>query len=232
MTKTIIRKVVRAGTDCRVDLQQILGAPWQNEAGCQERSKGLARSFDLVVAAMALLATLPVMVLAAIAILVESKGKGPVFYFQTRVGCDGHTFSVIKFRSMRTDAEKNGAQWASDNDPRVTVVGAFLRKTRIDELPQFINVLRGEMSVVGPRPERPEFVSELSESIPHYDVRHMVKPGITGWAQVHYPYGASAQDSRNKLEYDLFYLQHSNLLLDLLVTLKTVRVCLLGVGAR
>lgn len=226
MNRRVISSALRSGGDCRVDLEA-LSAP-----GFRQRSYGIARCFDLLVGGMLLLMALPVMLLAALAILVESRGKGPIFYSQTRVGCDGRTFSVIKFRSMRTDAEKHGAQWAAENDPRVTVVGAFLRKTRIDELPQFINVLRGEMSVVGPRPERPEFVSELSETIPHYDARHQVKPGITGWAQVHYPYGATTEDSRNKLEYDLFYLQHNNLMLDLLVALKTVRVCLLGVGAR
>ena len=232
MNSKVIRKAVQAGSDCRIDLNGVDGVPWQNRPSSERRSHGLTRGFDLVVASLALVLALPIMLLAALAILVESRGKGPVFYSQVRVGCDGHTFSVIKFRSMRTDAEKHGAQWASENDPRVTLVGGFLRKTRIDELPQFVNVLHGDMSVVGPRPERPEFVSELSESIPHYDARHQVKPGITGWAQVHYPYGASAEDSRNKLEYDLFYLQHNNLLLDMLVTLKTVRVCLLGVGAR
>jgi lipopolysaccharide/colanic/teichoic acid biosynthesis glycosyltransferase len=229
MTNKMIRKAVRAGTDCRVDLNQVTDSLWHKAPGYQQRSHRLARVFDLLVASIALVVALPVMLLAA---LVESRGRGPVFYFQIRVGCDGHIFSVIKFRSMRTDAEQNGAQWASQNDPRVTSVGAFLRTTRIDELPQFINVLMGDMSVVGPRPERPEFVSELSQSIPHYDTRHMVKPGITGWAQVHYPYGASAEDSRNKLEYNLFYLQHRNLLLDMLVALKTVRVCLVGAGAR
>ncbi|MEL0082500.1 MAG: sugar transferase [Gammaproteobacteria bacterium] len=232
MTNTLIRKSVSAGSECRIDLEQLVDSPWQQQPGCQQRSHGLTRAFDLVVSVLALLVALPVMLIAAAAILVESRGKGPVFYRQTRVGCDGHHFSVIKFRSMVTDAERNGVQWASRNDSRITRVGGFLRNTRIDELPQFINVIRGDMSVVGPRPERPEFVSELSETIPHYDARHLAKPGITGWAQVHYPYGASAEDSRNKLEYDLFYLQHSNLLLDMLVALKTVRVCLLGVGAR
>ena len=232
MTKTMIRKAVRSGYDCRVDLEQIADSGWGEGLSCQRRSGGLARSFDLLVAVIALIVTLPVMLITAVAILVESAGKGPVFYRQIRVGANGLNFSVIKFRTMATDAEKNGAQWAQKDDPRVTRVGAFLRNTRIDELPQFINVLQGHMSVVGPRPERPEFVTELSESIPHYETRHIVKPGITGWAQVHYPYGASEQDSRNKLEYDLFYLQHSNLMMDFLVAFKTVRVCLLGVGAR
>ena len=232
MTRNQIKSVVRAGSQCRVDLNRVESTDW-NKVLVERAEYGLlVRLFDIFVAVVALLLAFPVMAAAAAAIMVESRGRGSVLYFQTRVGCDGKTFRVIKFRTMRMDAEKSGAQWASQNDPRVTRVGRFLRDTRIDELPQFFNVLQGSMSVVGPRPERPEFVSELSREIPHYDARHFVKPGITGWAQVHYPYGASKEDSRNKLEYDLFYLLNRNLFLDLLVTLKTVRVCMFGVGAR
>ena len=182
---------------------------------------------DTVFASVGLLVTSPLMLLTAILIKLES--KGPVFYSQERVGLHDRPFRIIKFRSMRTDAEKNGAAvWASKNDPRVTRVGRFIRKTRIDELPQFINVLRGEMGIVGPRPERPQFVEQLEQQIPHYSQRHLVKPGITGWAQVRYPYGASVEDARMKHQYDLYYIKTQSLLLDVIVLFETLRVVLFG----
>ena len=173
------------------------------------------------------------MLLTVLAIWLEDGVRAPIFYRQTRTGLEGKDFDVIKFRSMSTDAEKSGeAIWASQNDPRVTRVGAFIRKVRIDELPQLFNVLRGDMSFVGPRPERPVFVEELREKIPFYDERHRVKPGITGWAQLCYPYGASVEDAKEKLQYDLYYLKNHSILLDLIILLQTVEVVLVGEGAR
>jgi len=186
-------------------------------------------SLDLACAVVGFLLTLPIMALVAAAIKLDS--KGPVIYRQRRVGVGGRCFEVYKFRSMRTDAEQGRAQWASRNDPRVTRVGAFLRKYRLDELPQFVNVIRGDMSFVGPRPERPEFVEELREVIPYYDERHTVRPGITGWAQVQYEYGASVEGASRKLEYDLYYLKHMSALFDLRIILQTVRTVLSGKGA-
>jgi len=155
-----------------------------------------------------------------------------VLYSQERVGLGGKGFMCLKFRSMRTDAEKDGkAVWAQKNDSRVTRVGAFIRKTRIDELPQLFSVLKGEMSMVGPRPERPSFVKELKEVIPFYDVRHSIKPGVTGWAQVRYSYGASVDDARKKHQYDLYYVKNNSLLLDILVLIETVSVVLFREGA-
>jgi sugar transferase (PEP-CTERM system associated) len=189
------------------------------------------RAFDIVVAVVLLLIVLPLM--AAIVCLISLDGGAPIIYRQERVGCRGHTFTLLKFRSMTKDAEKDGqASWASINDARVTAIGRFMRRTRIDELPQLINVLRGEMSFVGPRPERPTFVAMLTEQIPFYAVRHSVKPGLTGWAQVRYTYGANVEESIKKLEYDLYYVKNHSLLLDILILLKTVRVVLLGEGAR
>ncbi|MGD9615219.1 MAG: TIGR03013 family XrtA/PEP-CTERM system glycosyltransferase [Alphaproteobacteria bacterium] len=189
------------------------------------------RCFDLVFALALLLFALPLMLLTALAIVLDS--KGPIFYRQERVGLNGQSFLVIKFRSMRTDAEKDGApQWAAQRDVRVTRVGALIRKLRIDELPQLLNVLRGEMSLVGPRPERPCFVEEFTREIPFYTERHCVKPGITGWAQVNYPYAASPEDARNKLAYDLYYVKNRGLFLDLIVVFHTVRVILFADGAR
>jgi len=170
------------------------------------------------------------MLVVAACIALES--RGPILYRQTRVGENGRTFELIKFRSMRVDAEKNGAVWATAGDSRVTRVGAVIRKLRIDELPQIFNVLKGDMSFVGPRPERPEFVAMLTEQIPFYAVRHSVKPGLTGWAQVRYSYGATVEQSVRKLEYDLFYVKNHTLLLDLVILLETVRVVLLAEGAR
>jgi sugar transferase (PEP-CTERM system associated) len=189
------------------------------------------RCFDIALALALLLFTLPLMLLTALLIVLDS--NGPIFYRQERVGLNGRPFLVIKFRSMRTDAEKDGApQWAARRDSRVTRVGSLIRKLRIDELPQLLNVLHGEMSLVGPRPERPCFVDEFTKRIPFYAERHCVKPGITGWAQVNYPYGASLDDARNKLAYDLYYVKNRGLFLDLIVVLQTVRVILFADGAR
>ncbi len=191
----------------------------------------LKRSFDIFVSGVMLLITLPFSLIAAVAIKLES--PGPVLYQQERVGLHGRRFMVLKLRSMRQDAETGGApQWAQVRDPRVTRVGAFIRMTRIDELPQLLNVLRGDMSFVGPRPERPFFVDQLSDSIPFYRERHCVKPGITGWAQINYPYGASLEDSRQKLAYDLYYVKNHGLFLDFIIILSTVRVILMQQGAR
>jgi sugar transferase (PEP-CTERM system associated) len=190
----------------------------------------IKRSFDIVSSAVLLVIASPMMVLTAIAIKLES--AGPVIYRQERVGLGGRGFMCMKFRSMRDDAEQDGiARWATANDPRITAVGAFIRKTRIDELPQLISVLRGEMSMVGPRPERPCFVAQLKEQLPYYDIRHSVKPGITGWAQVRYRYGASVEDARKKHQFDLYYVKNNSLLLDLLVLVETVSVVLFREGA-
>ncbi|MXP25378.1 TIGR03013 family PEP-CTERM/XrtA system glycosyltransferase [Altererythrobacter indicus] len=188
------------------------------------------RIFDIVASSLLLLVTFPIIVIFAILIRIDS--KGPAFYRQKRVGLFGELFDVIKLRSMRTDAEKSGAQWAEKNDPRVTRIGRFIRKVRIDELPQSWSVLKGDMSFVGPRPERPEFVEELEQELRYYAERHMVKPGITGWAQINYPYGASIEDSRNKLEYDLYYAKNYTPFLDFLILLQTLRVVLWPEGAR
>lgn len=189
------------------------------------------RCFDLVVSSLLIVAALP-LILVAMA-LIAAEGGGPIFYRQERVGLRGRTFTVFKLRSMTPDAEKDGRPtWTSVNDERITRVGRMIRRARIDELPQLLNVLKGEMSFVGPRPERPEFVAMLTEQIPFYAVRHSVKPGLTGWAQVRYSYGASVEQSVRKLEYDLFYVKNHALLLDLVILLETVRVVLLGEGAR
>ncbi|MGL6289223.1 MAG: TIGR03013 family XrtA/PEP-CTERM system glycosyltransferase, partial [Silanimonas sp.] len=191
------------------------------------------RVFDIVSSSVLLLLSLPVMVATALLIKLESGLSGPIFYLQERVGEGGETFRVIKFRSMRTDAERDGvARWATSNDDRVTRVGRVIRKLRIDELPQVLNVLRGEMSFVGPRPERPTFVEQLEREIPYYGLRHAVKPGITGWAQLRYAYGASVKDAEEKLKYDLYYVKNQSLMFDLLVLLQTVEVVLFGKGAR
>lgn len=171
------------------------------------------------------------MIVTSLLIYLES--GGPIFYRQERVGECGHLFNVLKFRSMRQDAEKSGApQWAKKNDDRVTRVGRVIRLLRIDELPQIFNVLRGEMSFVGPRPERPHFVKDLSKQIPHYLNRHTVKPGITGWAQIRYPYGASVEDAAKKLQYDLYYAKNHSLFLDIIILFQTMQVILFGKGAR
>ncbi|WP_312548485.1 TIGR03013 family XrtA/PEP-CTERM system glycosyltransferase [Massilia sp.] len=189
----------------------------------------MKRSFDLVCSTAILLFTFPLMLLAALAIWLED--RGPIFYSQERVGKDGKSFFVHKFRSMRTDAEKAGKpQWAAQNDPRVTRFGNFMRKTRIDELPQILNVFKGEMSFVGPRPERPYFVEQLIEVVPYYNVRHSIKPGITGWAQVRYGYGSSAEDALQKLQYDLYYVKNNSLFLDFLILIDTLKVVLFRSG--
>ena len=191
----------------------------------------IERGLDIVAALALALATLPLSLATAIAIKLDS--EGPVFYSQDRVGLDGAVFRVRKFRSMRQDAERtSGAVWASAEDPRITRVGRVIRKLRIDELPQLLNVLRGDMSLVGPRPERPEIVARLSEEIAYYDYRHFVRPGITGWAQVCYPYGASVGDAREKLCYDLYYIKNWSLFFDLQIILQTVKVVIFGRGAR
>lgn len=188
------------------------------------------RLIDLVCAVLGLLLASPIMLLVAIAVKLDS--KGPALFAQTRVGLRGKCFEVLKFRSMRVDAEAGGAQWAKKNDNRVTRLGRYLRKFRLDELPQFINVIRGDMSFVGPRPERPVFVDQLRELIPYYDERHSVRPGLTGWAQVQFPYGASVEDAYRKLEYDLFYLKNMSICFDAAIILKTIRTVLGGSGAR
>ncbi len=188
------------------------------------------RLFDIVASLVLLVLTAPL--IALFAVLVKLDSKGPAFFRQTRVGLFGQGFELIKLRSMRIDAEANGAQWAAKNDPRVTRIGSLIRKVRIDELPQAWNVLKGDMSFVGPRPERPEFVADLEEQLPYYAERHMVKPGITGWAQINYPYGASIEDARHKLEYDLYYAKNYTPFLDLLIILQTLRVVLWSEGAR
>ena len=175
--------------------------------------------------------TLPIMLLTMLCIAAESRGS--VFYRQERVGLNGTSFDVIKFRSMRSDAEQDGnPRWALASDDRITRVGRFIRRVRIDELPQLYNVLKGEMSMVGPRPERPFFVDSLTKDIPYYAVRHSVKPGVTGWAQVRYEYGATVEDAKQKLQYDLYYVKNHTMFLDMLIMFETVSVVLTGKGAR
>jgi len=197
----------------------------------QRISKAGKRLFDIAASLIVLVVGLPLVVVAGIAVKLDS--KGPVFYRQPRVGLFGEPYDIVKIRSMRTDAEAAGqAVWASENDPRITRVGRIIRKLRIDELPQTWCVLKGEMSFVGPRPERPSFVEDLTRELPFYAERHMVKPGLTGWAQINYPYGASVEDARAKLEYDLYYAKNYSPFLDLLILLQTVRVVLWPEGAR
>ncbi len=190
----------------------------------------LKRAIDLASAVIGLVVTLPIMLLTSVAIRLDS--KGPIIFRQKRVGLRGKCFQVLKFRTMRMDAEAAGAQWATDNDPRATWLGRFLRKYRLDELPQFVNVIRGEMSLVGPRPERPEFVDELRKQISYYDERHSVRPGITGWAQTQYRYGSSVEDAARKLEFDLFYLKNMSIFFDCAIILDTVGIMFSGSGAR
>lgn len=191
------------------------------------------RAFDLVVSFAVVIATIPVQLLVVIAIWIEDGIGAPLVYRQQRTGAHGKTFNVYKFRSMSIDAEKDGkAQWASQGDSRVTRVGGFLRKYRLDELPQAINVINGEMSFVGPRPERPEFVEELAGHIPYYNERHILKPGLTGWAQLNYPYGSSMEDAYQKQLYDMYYVKNHSLFLDCLILLQTVEIVLFGKGSR
>jgi exopolysaccharide biosynthesis polyprenyl glycosylphosphotransferase len=218
---------------CRLDLAR-LSPGWLAETGAGGggwMQDALRRGIDIAGSLCLLLLTLPLLLLTAAAIRLDS--PGPVFYRQERVGRFGRVFTLYKFRSMRVDAEAAGApRWASRRDDRVTRVGRFIRLTRIDEIPQALNVLAGHMSLVGPRPERPAFVAQLSRAIPHYDDRAVVRPGITGWAQVNYPYGASVEDARMKLAYDLYYVKHRSLFLDLLILIATVRVVLFQEGSR
>jgi len=193
-------------------------------------SSAVKRAFDVVASGVLLLLTLPL--IALFALLVKLDSPGPAFFRQRRIGLYGEPFELIKLRSMRADAEKGGAKWAEKNDPRITRVGHFIRKLRIDELPQAWNVLTGRMSFVGPRPEVPAFVEDLEGKLPFYAERHMIKPGITGWAQINLPYGASVEDARAKLEYDLYYAKNYTPFLDLLILLQTLRVILWPEGAR
>ncbi|GAB6054335.1 TIGR03013 family PEP-CTERM/XrtA system glycosyltransferase [Magnetospira thiophila] len=239
--------------DCKIAGAQITDYPsfWEREAGeldLDELQPGwllsssgfriapsrklMKRTFDIVVSLLILVFSLPLSLPAAI--LVKLTSPGPVFYRQERVGLDGKPFDVLKLRSMRNDAEKDGPQFAKKGDARVTPVGRVIRLTRIDEIPQIINVLRGDMSFIGPRPERPFFVNTLCESIPFYNERHTVKPGISGWAQINYPYGDSLEDAKRKLAFDLYYIKNGSSFLDFLILLQTVRVVLFpgGAGAR
>ncbi len=191
------------------------------------------RTFDIFASLLMLVATMPLLLAGAIGIMIESKGKGTLFYKQNRVGQGNKTFELLKFRSMCENAEaETGAKWASANDSRITRVGKVLRKYRIDELPQLINILKGEMSLVGPRPERPEFVSQLSEKIPFYSERHRVKPGLAGWAQMRYPYGSTENDAIEKLKYDLYYVKNRSLIFNLAILIQTAEIVLWGKGAR
>lgn len=210
----------------------ILNPSWLIFSDGFDHGEGRKRLFDILVSLLLLGITWPFMVVVALAIYLESGFSGPIFYRQVRVGQHWRLFHVIKFRSMRVDAEKSGAQWAKKNDVRVTRVGRFIRKVRLDELPQIFNVLRGDMSFVGPRPERPEFVTKLTEQIPYFAERHRVKPGITGWAQVCYPYGASEKDSMEKLQYDLYYIKNYSLFLDMVIILQTAHEVTWGRGGR
>jgi len=188
------------------------------------------RGGDVFLASLGILLTLPLSL--ATAILIKLDSPGPVFFMQDRTGYNGKTYKIIKFRSMRADAEKDGPKWASENDDRIGRVGSFIRKVRLDEIPQLWNVLKGEMSMVGPRPEQPFFVNQLEKTIPYYSLRHSVKPGITGWAQVFYPYGATEEDALRKLEYDLYYIKNVNLRMDLWIVFQTIKIVLFRKGAR
>ncbi|XKM13832.1 exopolysaccharide biosynthesis polyprenyl glycosylphosphotransferase [Orbaceae bacterium ac157xtp] len=186
------------------------------------------RIFDVIFSIFLLGITFPILILTIFAIKLES--KGPFFYTQERIGLNNCAFKVIKFRSMRTDAERHGAKWAQKNDPRVTKVGSFIRKTRIDELPQLFNVIKGEMSLIGPRPERKIFIEKLEKEIKYYNFRHKIKPGITGLAQVCYPYGSSIKDAKWKHKYDIYYIKHYSFKLDCLIVIATIKTILFGMG--
>jgi len=211
------------------------GIPMGKDVGFHTRGitcgEALKRAFDISLALLLLALAAPILLLGALAVALD--GKGPILYWQERVGREGAVFWICKLRTMRVDAESAGApQWAALGDPRVTRVGRILRRLRIDELPQILNVLKGEMSLVGPRPERPFFVEYLARELPDYAARHAVRPGITGWAQVNYPYGASLEDARNKLSFDLYYIKHAGLLLDLLIVLVTPKAVVIDGGGR
>ena len=189
------------------------------------------RVLNAGLAAVGFVLSLPIMLLTALALKLDS--RGPIFYVQERVGKKGRTFKIIKFRSMRVGAEaKSGPVWAEEDDPRVTRVGRIIRKLRFDELPQFVNVIRGDMNFVGPRPERPMFVEQLGAIVPYYSQRHVVKPGLTGWAQIKYPYGASVEDSIEKLRFDLYYIKNQSLLLDAIIVFETIKIVMFGRGGR
>jgi len=190
----------------------------------------MKRLLDLILATVFVVFTLPVMIIVALAI--KCDGPGPVIYRQDRVGLGGRPFNLLKFRSMVPNAEQDGPVWAAEQDVRITRVGRIIRLLRIDEIPQLLNVIRGEMSMIGPRPERPYFVDQLASQIPRFVERHAVTPGITGWAQINYPYGASIEDAQHKLGYDLYYVQHQSLGLDLRILISTVRVVIFQKGAR
>jgi sugar transferase (PEP-CTERM system associated) len=229
----IVEFLERESDKVRVDLVNpswLVFSPGFRASRLRKISK---RVFDFLTSAAALLVLWPLMALVAIAIKIEDGVKAPALFRQIRVGQFGEDFAILKFRSMRENAEEeSGAVWAVENDPRVTRVGRFLRKVRLDEIPQLFNVLRGEMSLVGPRPERPEFVEELVEKIPYYEERHTAKPGITGWAQVRYSYASSAEDTIQKLQYDLYYVKNGSLVLDITIILQTLEVVIWGKGAR
>ncbi|MES9992914.1 MAG: sugar transferase [Candidatus Thiodiazotropha sp.] len=210
------------------------GLVFKQLVGSKQVAQGILgkRQFDIVMSLLLLVVASPIMLTTMALIWLGSFGRDPVFYRQIRVGYKGKEFYVLKFRSMRVDAEKAGPQMASVNDSRVTRIGRFIRSTRIDELPQLLNVLKGDMSLVGPRPERPEFVSSFQKQIDGYALRHQVKPGITGWAQVRYPYGETVEDAANKLYYDLVYIQRNSLWLDIRIIFQTIPVVLTGHGAR
>lgn len=190
----------------------------------------IRRLLDVILSIVGTMLSLPLMALAVVAIKLDS--SGPILYRQRRVGQRNQIFTIMKFRSMRIDAEPEGPKWAEKDDPRITRVGKIIRKLRIDELPQFINILRGEMTFVGPRPERPEFVEQLQKQIPYYSQRHLVKPGLTGWAQIRYPYCSSVEDAVQKLQYDLYYIKNQSLMLDMITLFETSRIVLFGRGAR
>jgi sugar transferase (PEP-CTERM system associated) len=243
---------VRELLACRLAGLEVIDAPTFAERALKKIPVDLVKPGDLVFSdgferppllllgrrlvsllASLVLFTIAAPVLAIVAALIKLDSKGPVFYSQDRVGMSGRTFKMLKFRTMRTDAEASGtATWAQKNDPRATRIGRWLRRFRIDELPQILNVVRGEMGIVGPRPERPEFVAKLRRQIPYYDLRTLVPPGITGWAQIRYPYAASLEEAREKLQYDLWYVKHLSVLLDLSILFHTAKVVLFGRGAR
>jgi sugar transferase (PEP-CTERM system associated) len=215
----------------KIALEQLTPSYLLFHGGFRWPSRAVKRAMDILLATLALLVTIPLWVL--LPILVKLSSSGPVFYRQERVGWQGRRFTILKFRSMQQNAEAAGcAMWAKEYDTRATAVGRFMRRYRLDELPQLLNVLRGEMSMVGPRPERPEFIGRLSRDVPYYSYRLAVKPGITGWAQVKFRYGATVQDAAEKLQYDLYYIKHMSLRLDGLIALKTIRTVLFQSGAR
>ena len=212
----------------------MLRPSWLIFAGRKRDTRFTVAFRDLIhrsLALIGLILSFPIALITAILIKLES--KGPIFYRQERVGLNGKVFKVIKFRSMRSDAEKDGKPvWATADDERTTRVGKIIRKIRVDEIPQFWNIIKGEMSFVGPRPERPHFVAQLAEEIPFYEHRHLVAPGLTGWAQIKYPYGASVEDARHKLQYDLFYIKNQSLALDFVIVFETVKTVIFSKGGR